>query len=239
MATNDDTLRLVRRYHNGWSSKAFSDAVGLLSPSLKVETPINDYPTTEAFAKAVIAFAGMTKRVSPLAEFANDSEAILLYDMEVEGLGSLRVAEHFTVAGGKIVRIRQIHDTAALRKAGFDNAGTKDTIEGYFISLKQKSGWEAFLSDDIVFTSFTSPIKRVTGRTAFLESTARFYSMIAAVEVRDLMIAGPRACALTRYQLQPPGGAAFASEVAEIFRVQDGKINALDIYFDSAPFPKR
>jgi hypothetical protein len=45
-------------------------------------------------------------------------EAMLLYDLEVEPLGTLRVAEHFTVGGGKITRIRQIHDTAAVRAAG-------------------------------------------------------------------------------------------------------------------------
>jgi hypothetical protein len=44
---------------------------------------------------------------------------MLLYDMDVAGLGMLRVAEHFTVRDGKIVRIRQVHDTAALREAGF------------------------------------------------------------------------------------------------------------------------
>jgi hypothetical protein len=31
----------------------------------------------------------------------------------------MRVAEHFTVAEEKITRIRQIHDTAAIRAAGF------------------------------------------------------------------------------------------------------------------------
>jgi ketosteroid isomerase-like protein len=31
----------------------------------------------------------------------------------------MRVGEHFTVDGGKIVRIRQIHDTVGLREAGF------------------------------------------------------------------------------------------------------------------------
>ena len=44
---------------------------------------------------------------------------MLLYDMDVAGLGTLRVAEHFTVRDGKIARIRQVHDTAALRTAGF------------------------------------------------------------------------------------------------------------------------
>jgi ketosteroid isomerase-like protein len=115
---------------------------------------------------------------------------------------------------------------------------TRETINGYFSNLRQQQGWESFLSDDISFTSFTAPIKRVSGRTAYLESTKRFYSMITAVEVRDLMVDGDRACALTRYDLQLPGRPAFASDVAEVFRVRDGKITSFDIYFDSAPFPK-
>jgi ketosteroid isomerase-like protein len=115
---------------------------------------------------------------------------------------------------------------------------TRDTIQGYFNALKQKTGWESFLSDDMVFTSFTTPLKRVSGKTAYLEATRRFYSMITAMEVRDLLIDGHRACALTRYQLQPPGGPSFASDVAEVFGVRDNKISSFDIYFDSSPFPK-
>jgi ketosteroid isomerase-like protein len=94
------------------------------------------------------------------------------------------------------------------------------------------------LSDDLTFTSFTSPAKHLAGRAAYLESTKRFYSMITEVEVRELMVDGDKACALTRYRLQPPGGPAFASDVAEVFRVQANKIVSFDIYFDSAPFPK-
>jgi len=115
---------------------------------------------------------------------------------------------------------------------------TKDTIEGYFSHLKQKNGWQSFLSDDVVFTSFTSPIKQVSGRAAYLERTKRFYAMITALEVRDLVVDGNKACALTRYQLQPPQGYAFESDIAEIFEVRDGKILRFDIYFDSSPFPK-
>jgi len=115
---------------------------------------------------------------------------------------------------------------------------TRDTIQGYFNSLRQKDGWDSFLSADMTFTSFTSPIKRVTGKTAYIESTKRFYSMITAVEVRALLVDGDKACALTRYELQPPGGPAFASDVAEVFEVRDGEIRSFDIYFDSSPFPK-
>ena len=115
---------------------------------------------------------------------------------------------------------------------------TKRVIQGYFDSLKQKSGWEAFLADGMAFTSFVTPIKQVAGKSAYLESTSRFFSMITAVEVKDLIVDGDRACALTRYQLQPPGGLAIESHVAEVFKVRDGKISSLEIYFDSAPFPK-
>jgi hypothetical protein len=38
--------------------------------------------------------------------------------MQVRDLGDLRVAEHFTIADGMIVKLRQIHDTAPVRAAG-------------------------------------------------------------------------------------------------------------------------
>jgi len=115
----------------------------------------------------------------------------------------------------------------------------RETVERYFDLLKRKSGWDALLADDIAFTSFTSPNKRVDSKSAYLQATKRFFSMIAGVEVRDLLVDGDRACALTRYDLKPPnGGPAFQSDVAEVFSVKDGKIAALGIYFDTAPFPK-
>lgn len=115
---------------------------------------------------------------------------------------------------------------------------TKATIEGYFSSLKQKKVWSSFLADDMVFTSFTSPVKRVKGKEEYLQSTKRFYGGIVTFEVKDLLVDGDRACALTRYQLQRPELPAFESNVAEIFRVRDGKVVSFEIYFDSAPFPK-
>jgi ketosteroid isomerase-like protein len=116
---------------------------------------------------------------------------------------------------------------------------TRDTIQGYFRRLGEKGGWEAFLSEDMAFTSFTSPPKEVQGRSAYLEATRRFYSMITRVRVRDLIVDGSRATALTRYELQPPAGSPFTSDVAEVFEVRDGKIRSFGIYFDSSPYPKK
>jgi hypothetical protein len=114
----DETRNVVRRYHDGWSNHRFNDAIALLADELRVEVPVNAYPTRESFAQALVAFGGMAERVELLSELSGDGEAMLLYDMSVTGLGTLRIAEHFTVENGRIVRLRQIHDTVAIRAAG-------------------------------------------------------------------------------------------------------------------------
>jgi len=63
--------------------------------------------------------------------------------------------------------------------------------------------------------------------------------MILSLDVRSLVVEGDRACATTHYQLQPPAGLVFASDVAEVFVVQDGRISSLEIYFDPTPYPRR
>jgi ketosteroid isomerase-like protein len=116
---------------------------------------------------------------------------------------------------------------------------TRHTIERYLSSLQKKDGWESHFADDLVFTSFVSPVRRVSGRSAFLSATKGFYGMIVSLEVQHLLVDGDRACATTRYQLQPPAGPGFTSDVAEVFAVRDGLIRSLEIYFDSAPYPRR
>lgn len=125
-----------------------------------------------------------------------------------------------------------------LERKGKQKVTTKDTVEGYFSSLKQKKGWELFLADDMIFDQFTSPVKHIEGKTAYLEATRRFYSSVASVDVRELLIEGEKACALTHYELRTPTGSTFRTDIAEIFTVRNGKIKWFAIYFDTAPFPK-
>lgn len=113
--TSAQALSVVRRYHQGWTSKNYQQAIDLLSPTLDVEVPINKYPTPESFAQALRSFGDQVTSVELLSEMGDAAEAMLLYDMQVRQLGTLRVAEHFTVTDGKIARLRQIHDTAPIR----------------------------------------------------------------------------------------------------------------------------
>jgi hypothetical protein len=94
-------------------------ARGLLDPKLETDLSLNDYASREDFAAALAGFGALVNGVELLAEFENGDDALLLYDLEVDGVGSLRIAEQFTVVEGRITRIRMVNDTAALRKAGF------------------------------------------------------------------------------------------------------------------------
>jgi hypothetical protein len=119
MEPTEQTRAIVLGYHAAWTGKDFAAASAFLSPGLAVEVPVHEYPTRESFSRALAGFGSRARGVRLLSEFAQQDEAMLLYDLDVEGLGRFRVAEHFTVKDGQITRIRQIHDTDGIRKAGW------------------------------------------------------------------------------------------------------------------------
>jgi uncharacterized protein YndB with AHSA1/START domain len=121
-----NALSIARSYHDAWTGGDFERATSLLASDLVVDVPLNHYPTPDAFASALRSFGAMATDVALLSETAADDEAMLLYDMDVPGVGRLRIAEHFTVSGDRIARLRQVHDTAELRAAGFGSGSASD-----------------------------------------------------------------------------------------------------------------
>jgi hypothetical protein len=111
----EPSLAIARRYHEAWTSGRFDDAGALLARELETDVPINTYRDADEFLAAVTAFGRIVTRTELLAEFARGGEALLLYDMDTGPYGTIRIAEHFTVADGRITRIRHVHDTAAFR----------------------------------------------------------------------------------------------------------------------------
>lgn len=130
MAMTTTAADLVSAYHQAWTAGNFDDAVALLAADLQVEVPINHYPTKDAFGRALRDFAQQVSSVEVLSQMATNDQAMMLYDVRIEGLAPLRMVEHFTVSDGKIVRVRQIHDTATLQKSRFKQSGAHDA-SGY------------------------------------------------------------------------------------------------------------
>ena len=80
MTAAENALAVARAYHESWTSGRFEDAAGLLAPELKVEVPINQYPTRESFAEALASFGAMATRVTLLSELGQTDEAKALSD---------------------------------------------------------------------------------------------------------------------------------------------------------------
>src|SRR5215469_11808233 len=95
MSTHD-AAAITRAYHDAWTAQDFAAAAALLAHTLVVEVPVNHYPTAESFAAALENFGSMVIGVDLLAAMSDGNEAMFLYDLEVQRLGTLRVAEHFT-----------------------------------------------------------------------------------------------------------------------------------------------
>jgi ketosteroid isomerase-like protein len=110
-------LAVARGYHDAWQRRDYQVAWQLLSDDLTVEVPVNSYDSKATFAEAAQRTREMAAAVTPLAEFGNDGEAVLIYDLTLP-IGDLRIAEYFHVRDGRITAITHIHDTAALRAAG-------------------------------------------------------------------------------------------------------------------------
>jgi len=119
MTSDDGALTVARAYHRAWTGGDFDEASRYLAEGLETDVPINTYRSKAEWLQAVQGTGQATSSVRLLAEFGTRDEALLLYDMRLDPIGDLRVAEHFVVADGRIVKIRHVHDTAALRAAGF------------------------------------------------------------------------------------------------------------------------
>jgi hypothetical protein len=83
-----------------------------------IDVPINDHPTAESFVHALRGFGDLLTSVELLSEMSTDAQAALHYGIHREGSGDLRVVEHVTVVGGKIVGLRQVNDAPGVRAAG-------------------------------------------------------------------------------------------------------------------------
>jgi ketosteroid isomerase-like protein len=115
-----------------------------------------------------------------------------------------------------------------------DRTETRDTITTYFERLFG-GGWEALVADDIVFTS---PSAATHGKTAYVDGTNRFKRVARSVHVRQLIVEGDNAVAVTQYELQSPKGNVASCDTVEILSVTDGKISSSRICFDTAAFAK-
>jgi uncharacterized protein YndB with AHSA1/START domain len=111
----DAALDVALRYHRAWTAGRFEDAAGIIAENLLTEVPLNSYASKAEWVAALTRFGSLVERTEMVSTLGGADEAVLLYDMHSGSFGTLRIAEHFTVAGGVITTIRHVHDTHPLR----------------------------------------------------------------------------------------------------------------------------
>ena len=114
---------------------------------------------------------------------------------------------------------------------------TKELLETYYKGFAQKQGWETVISDDFKFVggdmTKTEPI---AGKQAYIDVIKRFSQLFQNMRVKEMITEGDRACVIGNYDYVFPNGKSINGNVAEIWKVKDGKLAALTIFFDTLTF---
>ena len=170
--------------------------------------------------------------VALVSQFAEGDEAMLLYDMVVEPIGALRVAEHFTVSAGRIARIRQVHDTAPLRAAGFDAdlRLVKEHLTAFCAGDFETVA--TLLADDF---SFTGPLRQVDGRDEFLAGAEGLIPIMRGHRLLRQWQDGPEVCSVYELHIESPVGSG-SVPMSEWDTVADGRIVTARLLYDTAAF---
>jgi len=109
---------------------------------------------------------------------------------------------------------------------------TKDLLKKYYEGLSSKGDWHSMLSEEILLTGTVA--KESKGKEAFVNNN--FFRMVKGLKVKQMIVENGNACYIVSYNLISPKGISFSSDVAEIWKVKDGKLDSLAIYFDTAAF---
>ncbi len=111
---------------------------------------------------------------------------------------------------------------------------TKEILKKYYEGLSKKGDWHSMLSEEILLTGTIA--KESKGKELFVNNN--FFKMVKSLKIKQMIVENKNACALISYDLTSPKGNSFSSEVAEIWKIKDGKLASLAIYFDTAAFQK-
>jgi len=78
----------------------------------------------------------------------------------------------------------------------------------------------------------------IVGKGAYIEIIKRFSRTFQAMRVKEMIIEGENACVIGNYDYKFPNGVSINGDVSEIWKVKNGKLDSLTVFFDSLTFDK-
>ena len=114
---------------------------------------------------------------------------------------------------------------------------TKEILETYYKGFARKQGWESVIAEDFKFIGGDmTKTKPIVGKQAYIDVIKRFSQLFQKMRVKEMITDGDRACVIGNYDYVFPNGKSINGDVAEIWKVKDGKLAALTIFFDTLTF---
>ena len=111
-----------------------------------------------------------------------------------------------------------------------------EIIKQFYDGLAHKNDeWQKHVAFDVVFSDASKKL-HVEGKEAFIQSFTTFLRAVENVQLKQLIVEGGNACAVVSYDYISPEGTKLHQDDAEVWKVVDGKIVSLTIYFDITEF---
>jgi ketosteroid isomerase-like protein len=121
-------------------------------------------------------------------------------------------------------------------RGGENTMTVQAIITSFYDGLTQKNNeWQKNVSESIVFSDASQKL-HAEGKEAFIQSFTTFLRAVEKVHMKQLIVEETNACAVVSYDYISPQGGKLHQDDAEIWKVVDGKIVALTIYFDITEF---
>ena len=113
---------------------------------------------------------------------------------------------------------------------------TKGVVQRFYEGLARKdSSWQDSLAEGVAFSDASGKLG-AQGREAFVQSFSGFLQAVERVQLRQLIVEGPNAAAVVGYDYVNPAGGRLHQDDAEVWKIEDGQVVSLTIYFDITEF---
>jgi len=108
--TNGAALRIARAYFDAMSEKDVNRMIALAGDDITCFSPLGDLVGIQAFRGFSEGFAKMINKLTLVAAFGDDEQAVIIYEAKTLPVKSAFVVEHLGIKSDKIVSTRVIYD---------------------------------------------------------------------------------------------------------------------------------
>jgi hypothetical protein len=108
--TNHKALAIAQTYVNAIANKNVDAIIAVSADGVVCTSPVGRITGAQKFREFHDGFARMIKRVTLLAAYGDDEQAVIVYNAETEPAPSAVTAELIKVENGKIVSTDVIYD---------------------------------------------------------------------------------------------------------------------------------